>query len=91
LSKIMDGLVKISIGTHSRDCHDVGFEFNDQMQNFDHSGYAPDICGVSEYGDDMIFLVDVETGKILNWDTKKIKESLQNWYEDNIDGDYEDE
>ena len=45
----------------------VGYT-NEKFEKFEHDGYVPEGIGISTYSEDYVgFDVDIETGKILNW------------------------
>ena len=64
---------EIQIYAHSRDCND--FCFLDENENSIRQtvGYCPTIENFSG-GDDLSFIIDNETGRILNWKPIKIND-----------------
>jgi hypothetical protein len=73
----------VSIITHSRDCHTVSVYSKDKMI-YEHDGYAPYFVNCAIVGeereyfdvDDIHFEIDVETGKIVNWNADLFKKHL---------------
>lgn len=65
---------KIVINAHARDCFDIGV-FKDDKIIYEHSGYLPKFL-YNESEDDLYLEIDIDTGKILNWNPNKIKRAL---------------
>lgn len=82
----------ISVGTHSRDMHDIQIYDAEGRMIHEHSGYAPNIPGFSG-GDDINFDIDNETGMIIGWvplTTATMREAFD-IDEDDEDGEDQDD
>lgn len=58
--------MQIYINSHHRDCFSMTISDDDGNRILDGDGYAPHIQNFSG-GDDLDFIIDNETGKIIGW------------------------
>lgn len=67
-----------------RDCFDATFLNEHGNTVLDYSGYVPDFMPGDHYGDYVILDIDIDTGKVINWQvpTKEQLESLINKEDD---------
>ena len=73
----MKNIKTISIHAKCSDmCNTKLINLNDQTV-YEQSDHVPHGLGIGEGGDYINLQIDVETGKILNWDANKIKETIQ--------------
>jgi len=59
-----------------RDCFSAGIYGQDGEEIFDYEGYVPDFFPGNHYGDYLELNIDLETGRITNWN-KPSEEDIQ--------------
>jgi hypothetical protein len=76
----------VTINTHSRNSHYIIVYSSEGKKIYEHDGYAPYFINCAVTGkedkddydeDDIHFKIDVETGKILNWNADLFKKHLE--------------
>lgn len=72
----------MKIITMSAKCSDLfdAYLLNDSKLLGEYTGYVPDFFPGEHFGDYVIFDIDIETGKILNWKkptNKQLKETFK--------------
>ena len=73
----------LNVMAHSRDCTVFSYD-EDGVELWEYDGYVVGGLGVgSEGSDDVELRIDIETGKILGWDTEKVKARLAELVEGN--------
>lgn len=57
----------LSVRSHGRDCNHFEYKNTDTGTEKECHGYVPEGLGFGDYGDDIEFELDLDTGLILNW------------------------
>lgn len=77
MKKTVDVDVKtVSLNAKVRDEGYYTFKDQDGEVVHDYEGYVPGFFPGQHYGDYLDFVIDLETGQILNWDSGAVKRQL---------------
>lgn len=76
---------KLVISAHAKDCFYISI-YKDKEMLYEHDGYLPKFLG--DHEDDLELEIDIESGRILNWNPDKINRLLYGTLKDTCELDF---
>lgn len=71
----------LTVQAHGRDCNDIAVIDAAGEEIFHHDGYIPHGLKIGG-GDDVYLTIDIETGKIVDWDAFVVRRRIQELMEE---------